>query len=616
MSYGGGGMKRAFGGGGGGFPGHENNHHFKRQRIAPPRDFDDDDLKQQQRVIEDRSPGKEEDGASSAARGHFRPAMMSFKTFLNNQDDNITDEEALLEFNKYKKEFNRQQLNEFFVAHKDEEWMQDKYHPDNCQLKKAATKEAIEKRLEVFMELHTEGIIDQSRLEKKNSEKIEILLDTFVARLEGSDVVGLLDPDDQERESLCKTTSLQLRTIPPTLKREELLSLLTKYPGYLRLSLSDPSPETRWKRRGLVTYKREAKIKEICFNLSTQRIKDSELSPVVNKDLSQRIRTVSGLANDKSVVRCCLQLANRLVTQLDKQWGLWDTPENIKQEDDVNNPMLQAIGGGVNNPLLENIAEYLVEEMSAEEEELLGSDSNTASSFKAIECDDELTSRLDKLILYLRLVHSVDLYNAAFYATEEERPNRCGIFHVRDNVNADLKVTENELADYKEEMGRKVKTMADSWKVLSDDEIQELGPKNETEAVEILIQSHTEDLGNNKHLCSLCGKKFKGEEFVKKHIANKHEEKLEAVKKEVLFYNNYIKDPKRPALPEKPKPKAPPPKPVSKAPVKERIKENIPVSKPRGSIKDRLGFKNVTSAYKDPRTIVDYSDVEFSDIFS
>ena len=123
------------------------------------------------------------------------------------------------------------------------------------------------------MELHTEGIIDQTRLEKKNSGKIELLLDTFVARLEGSDVVGLLDPEDQERESLCKTTSLQLRTIPPTLQREELLSLLTKYPGYLRLSLSDPSPETRWKRRGLVTYKRDAKIKEICFNLSTQRIK-------------------------------------------------------------------------------------------------------------------------------------------------------------------------------------------------------------------------------------------------------------------------------------------------------------------------------------------------------
>ena len=362
------------------------------------------------------------------------------------------------------------------------------------------------------------------------------------------------------------------------------------------------------------------------YNVLTEDIKfpfffqDSELSPVVNKDLSQRIRTVTGLANDKSAVRCCLQLANRLVTQLDKQWGLWDTPENpenIKQEDNANDPVLQAIGSGVNNPLLENIAEYLVEEMSAEEEELLGSNSNSASSSKSIECDEDLTSRLDKLILYLRLVHSVDLYNAAFYATEEERPNRCGIFHVRDNASSDLNVTENEIADYKEEIGRKVKNMADSWKILSDDEIQELGPKNETEAVEILIQSNTEDLGNNKHLCSLCGKKFKGEEFVKKHIANKHEEKIEAVKKEVLFYNNYIKDPRRPALPEKPKPaKAPPPKPVSTVPVKERIKENIPVSRPRGSIKDRLGFKNVTSAHKDPRSIVDYSDVEFSDIFS
>ena len=48
------------------------------------RDFEDDDLKHQQRVVEDRSPGKE-DGGNSAARGDYRPAMMSFKTFLSNQ---------------------------------------------------------------------------------------------------------------------------------------------------------------------------------------------------------------------------------------------------------------------------------------------------------------------------------------------------------------------------------------------------------------------------------------------------------------------------------------------------------------------------------------------------
>lgn len=48
--------------------------------------------------------------------------MMSFKSFLQSQDDTITDEEAMAKYNEYKMEFKRQQLNEFFVAHKDEEW--------------------------------------------------------------------------------------------------------------------------------------------------------------------------------------------------------------------------------------------------------------------------------------------------------------------------------------------------------------------------------------------------------------------------------------------------------------------------------------------------------------
>lgn len=48
--------------------------------------------------------------------------MMTFKAFLAAQDDNISDSEAVDKYNDYKLEFQRQQLNEFFVAHKDDEW--------------------------------------------------------------------------------------------------------------------------------------------------------------------------------------------------------------------------------------------------------------------------------------------------------------------------------------------------------------------------------------------------------------------------------------------------------------------------------------------------------------
>jgi len=41
---------------------------------------------------------------------------------------------------------------------------------------------------------------------------------------------------------------------------------------------------------------------------------------------------------------------------------------------------------------------------------------------------------LDKMLLYLRIVHSFDYYSAMEYPHEEEMPHRCGIIHSRGAV--------------------------------------------------------------------------------------------------------------------------------------------------------------------------------------
>ena len=88
-------------------------------------------------------------GADGGSSEHSQPLMMSFKVstyiineiivplgkynlsvliemflqaFLATQDDTISDEDAIKKYADYKLEFKRQQLNEFFVSHKDEEW--------------------------------------------------------------------------------------------------------------------------------------------------------------------------------------------------------------------------------------------------------------------------------------------------------------------------------------------------------------------------------------------------------------------------------------------------------------------------------------------------------------
>jgi hypothetical protein len=51
-----------------------------------------------------------------------QPPMLSFKQFLAQQDDNISDEDAIKRYNDYKLDFKRTQINKFFLDHRDEEW--------------------------------------------------------------------------------------------------------------------------------------------------------------------------------------------------------------------------------------------------------------------------------------------------------------------------------------------------------------------------------------------------------------------------------------------------------------------------------------------------------------
>lgn len=48
--------------------------------------------------------------------------LLSFKNWVMKQDDNINEDDACANYKVYKTEFKKKQMQEFFVAHKDEEW--------------------------------------------------------------------------------------------------------------------------------------------------------------------------------------------------------------------------------------------------------------------------------------------------------------------------------------------------------------------------------------------------------------------------------------------------------------------------------------------------------------
>jgi hypothetical protein len=172
----------------------------------------------------------------------------------------------------------------------------------------------------------------------------------------------------------------------------------------LRVAIADPACERRWFRRGWITFKRDVNIKEICWNLNNIRLRDCELAPIVNRDLSRRVRPVNGITAHKSICKNDIKICAKIAHGLDEKYSLWK--ESVGGDK-------SSFGLQSKNPVLKNITDYLIEEADAEEEELLGLTSETKDDTdgELLDRDLELITVLDKIILYLRIVHSVDFYS-------------------------------------------------------------------------------------------------------------------------------------------------------------------------------------------------------------
>ncbi|KAM8986014.1 LOW QUALITY PROTEIN: serrate RNA effector molecule homolog [Ara ararauna] len=339
--------------------------------------------------------------------GMAPPVMKSFKEFLLSLDDSVDETEAVKRYNDYKLDFRRQQMQDFFLAHKDEEWFRSKYHPDEVGRRRQEAQAALRNRLNVFLYLADNGWFENLLLDIDRAPAIVKTLDAAVIKMEGGtendlrileqeeeeeradkaegpkkeeprppeperkgpedkeekkgegeaggqepgtaapeqqqpqeqdkgqdeeggaegkkrprsgndsdededgsdsdsdrergrrptesqeekgkeeksreDEGGSAPPKAKEKElggaggdpkprPLHKTCSLFMRNIAPNISQAEIVALCKRYPGFMRVALSDPQPERRFFRRGWVTFDRSVNIKEICWSLQNIRV--------------------------------------------------------------------------------------------------------------------------------------------------------------------------------------------------------------------------------------------------------------------------------------------------------------------------------------------------------
>uniref|UniRef100_A0A7N1A2H4 C2H2-type domain-containing protein n=1 Tax=Kalanchoe fedtschenkoi TaxID=63787 RepID=A0A7N1A2H4_KALFE len=96
----------------------------------------------------DMARGGYRDGNSTQREG-----LMSYKQFIQELEDDILPSEAERRYQEYKSEYIATQKRTFFAAHKDEEWLKDKYHPGNLLA-------VIERRNELARKIAKDFLLD------------------------------------------------------------------------------------------------------------------------------------------------------------------------------------------------------------------------------------------------------------------------------------------------------------------------------------------------------------------------------------------------------------------------------------------------------------------------
>jgi hypothetical protein len=200
------------------------------------------------------------------------------------------------------------------------------------------------------------------------------------------------------------------------------------------------------------------------------------------------------------------------------------------------------------NPLLVNLDECLalhLREMLEAGREPGKPRRGRQSEGQPVERDEELTRVLDRLILYLRIVHSVDYYGAKHYEEENNQPRRLGLLTIRGEPSR--RGSAKTLAAYIKDFEAGLAGLVPQERRLAPEHVELLGKRDVEAEVSRFVSANVISVLDGMSRCTICHKRFTTQDYAKMHLRERHGDKLEEVKWVVDTFNNYLADPGRPS---------------------------------------------------------------------
>eukprot|EP01122_Echinamoeba_exundans_P016446 TRINITY_DN8333_c0_g1_i1.p1 TRINITY_DN8333_c0_g1~~TRINITY_DN8333_c0_g1_i1.p1 ORF type:complete len:661 (+),score=77.86 TRINITY_DN8333_c0_g1_i1:138-2120(+) len=497
---------------------------------SPPRKrTKTDDLDQPNR----RARESPERGPAHLSRRFLSENFLTFKEFSRSLNIDSKWPELPSMYEEYRRAYDDDRAREMHILWRQENWYRDLYLPTNVEKQFLSRTERAKLQSQLFfnsihageldvylnadrnhliLPMDMRKIVDQNA-QQNGADTQQILAATTpdsgevsgnttqaaeVAPTEGIAEVqthsAVPDTEQTKQPTPKESSTLLLKQIPKWISREQLEKHLANISPFQRLIVSNPNPARDFSRTGWVEYASHDEAKGALASLHGQKITSQNLSYDIQvafhiqrtfDDTYGRTEVVPAVFSDADRMVIDLAQSRRLMETLDKEKGIYGNP--------LADPS-QSTGG-------------------------------------------QLQQTLDRIILYLKRVHLFDYYRGQEYMTEDSMILHAGLNVLRGVPGLAPKYFGNPTSLCDARVNKRI----DHFMTLAD-----LSPNTQLERVvgEKYTQ-HSTQLEAEKSRCDKCQKLFKGADFIKKHLINRHAEVFGAHIEEEQFFQNYLADPNK-----------------------------------------------------------------------
>ncbi|KAK6533006.1 hypothetical protein TWF281_007172 [Arthrobotrys megalospora] len=476
-----------------------------------------------------------------------------------------TDATMKEKYEAYKDGLNGRVAKLFVKSHKDEEWFRERYVEGEGDEWRAKTLEWRKGQWKIWADELKSGRWDNWLADAKEGVKVNITAqsngknesngskedesmeepseDVLPAVSSGT---GALRDDSLDRPALL------IKTVSPTVKRQNLEKLAMTVQGFQYLSLGDPNPNKKFHRIGWILIDpssvSEGSVEAAAALLNEERIHDEEKGDfVVHVGVHNPPKVLT-----RKMLHDIMSVPEEIIGEVDRVRAvvlkLEQAMNNNMDEDmmlDENGDLAGYRGWDLILAKVDEIMARRMAEKAANEPEEEPEDGEAEDDLPSDEELERAKRTIDIAVEYLRRVFSFCYYCFTEADSIHELVRRCPGGHIRRPLPANTDGTAKQLHPGSEKWVKNLRDRITLFLTPDSIDTRKLGAQDPETAFNDETNKFVKQEDEGKFRCRVkdCTKLFKSEEFVRKHMTKRHPEFVGGIEQEIKLLNAYVMDP-------------------------------------------------------------------------